>query len=226
MVLRMPRTVRASVGNVCYHVINRGNGRARVFHDDADFQAFIDLLPLACERLPMRVCGYCLMSNHFHLVLWPRHDRDLSHWMQWLLTAHVRRHHKRHRGSGHVWQGRFKAFPIQQDEHLLTVLRYVERNPLRARMVRSAKNWKWSSLRSYVGRSRPAWLHEGPVDRPRRWLEDVNRAQPHEVEQALRRSIQRGTPFGGEAWARRTADRLGLEASLNPRGRPRKEPEK
>ena len=217
----MPRTARASVGGVCYHVINRGNARARVFHHDDDYQALVDLLPLACERLPMRLCAYCLMPNHFHMVLWPRHDGDLSRWMQWLLTAHVRRHHRRHRGSGHVWQGRFKAFPIQQDPHLLTVLRYVERNPLRARLVRSADNWPWSSLKDYLARPRPSWLHEGPVDRPRRWLEEVNRPQSEEVVQALRRSIHRGAPFGTESWNKRTAQRLGLEASLNPLGRPR-----
>ncbi len=123
----MPRTARASVGGVCYHVLNRGNARMRVFHGDEDYEAFVDLLDRACERLPMRVLTYCLMPNHFHLVLLPHGDGDLGRWMQWLLTSHVRRHHRRRRSSGHVWQGRFKAFPIQQDAHLVMVLRYVQR---------------------------------------------------------------------------------------------------
>ena len=118
---------------MCYHVINRGNGRADVFHKDGDFQAFVDLIGLSCQRLPLEVFGYCLMSNHFHLVVRSADDGDLLRWMQWLLTSHVRRYHRHYRSSGHVWQGRFKAFPIQADEHLLTVLRYVERNPLRAK---------------------------------------------------------------------------------------------
>jgi len=80
----------------------------------------------------MRVLAYCLMPNHFHLALWPQADGDLSRWMQWVLTAHVRRYHRHYGSSGHVWQGRFKAFPIQADGHLLTVLRYIERNPVRA----------------------------------------------------------------------------------------------
>ena len=118
----MPRTARASVGGMCYHVLNRGNGQAKVFHKDADYAAFLDLMVEANERLRLRVLGYVLMPNHFHLVLWPRGDGDLSRWMQWLMTSHVRRYHRHYHGSGHVWQGRFKAFPIQQDEHLLAVL--------------------------------------------------------------------------------------------------------
>ena len=111
------------MGGICYHTLNRGNARAEVFHKDNDYAAFVALMGQACDRLPMRVLAYCLMPNHFHLVLWPRHDGDLSHWMQWLLTSHVRRYHRHYHGSGHVWQGRFKAFPIQQDEHLLTFMR-------------------------------------------------------------------------------------------------------
>ena len=142
----MPRTARASVGDICYHVLNRGNGRQRVFHRDEDYAAFLDLVGSACARLPLRVLGLCLLPNHFHLLLWPHADGDLSRWMQWLLTAHVRRYHGRRGTSGHIWQGRFKAFPIQRDEHFLTVLRYVERNPVRAGLVRRAEDWPWSSL--------------------------------------------------------------------------------
>src|SRR5262245_29683195 len=157
----MPRTARASVGDVAYHVINRGNGRMRVFHRDPDYAAFVRLLADANERFlrqtrtSMRVLCYCLMPNHFHLVLWPRRDGDLSRWMQWLLTAHVRRYHRLRGSSGHVWQGRFKAFPIQQDEHLLTVIRYVERNPVRARLVKCTEDWPWSSLAALQGPRRP-----------------------------------------------------------------------
>ena len=87
----MPRTARASLGGWCYHVLNRGNTRGEVFRNQADYAAFVQLLVQASERLPMRLLGYCLMPNHFHLILWPHHDGDLSRWMQWLLTAHVRR---------------------------------------------------------------------------------------------------------------------------------------
>ena len=135
----MPRTARASVANYCYHVLNRGNNRARVFHKEDDFAAFADLLVEAKLRHPMRILAYCLMPNHFHLALWPLGDGDLGRWMHWLLTAHVRRYQRHYHSTGHVWQGRFKAFPIQEDEHLLIVLRYIERNALRAGLVERAE---------------------------------------------------------------------------------------
>jgi REP-associated tyrosine transposase len=222
----MPRTARASQGGYCYHVINRGNGRAEVFHKDGDYDAFVRLLADAHERLPMRVLAYCLMPNHFHLVLWPKADGDLSRWMQWLLTAHVRRYHRHYHSSGHVWQGRFKAFPIQEDEHLLTVLRYVERNPLRAELVKKAERWLWSSLASGQADPRPAFLHPGPAPRPRNWLAYVHAPLTAAELARVRHSVLRGTPFGEARWVERAARRLGLEASLRPRGRPRKDVEK
>jgi len=96
----MPRTARASAANLCYHVLNRGNNRAAVFHKDADFRAFLDLLTEASLRHPMRLLAYCLLPNHFHLALWPLGDGDLSRWMHWLLTAHVRRYQRRVRRDG------------------------------------------------------------------------------------------------------------------------------
>ena len=110
----MPRTGRASTGGMYCHVLNRGNGRAEVFHDQADYAAFAELLARACGRVPMRILGWCLMPNHFHLVLWPRGDGELAGWMQWLMTSHVRWYHRRYGSSGHVWQGRYKSFPVQR----------------------------------------------------------------------------------------------------------------
>jgi putative transposase len=218
----MPRTARAAVGGMCYHVLNRGNAQAEVFHKQDDYEAFLRLLPLAVERLPMRILAFCLMPNHFHLVLWPREDGDLGRFMQWLLTSHVRRYHRHYNSSGHVWQGRFKAFPIQQDEHLYSVLRYVERNPLRANLVRRAENWTWSSLRERLKQQPSELLHAGPVALPRNWTTLVNRPQSEAELAALRRSINRGTPFGSDHWTKLTANRLGLESTLRGRGRPRK----
>ena len=218
----MPRTARASVGDLCYHVINRGNAQSEVFHKAGDYQAFVELISLACDRIPMRLLAYCVMPNHFHLVLQPYSDRDLGRWMQWLLTAHVRRYHQHYRSSGHVWQGRFKAFPIEQDDHLLTVLRYIERNPLRAGLVERAEDWRWSSLQHWRAIDPVNTIDPGPVPRPENWLQWVN--QPlSAVELAdVRQSVNRGTPYGSAAWVSRMAVELGLVASLRPRGRPRK----
>ena len=218
----MPRTARAAQGNWCYHVLNRGNARAEVFHKPEDYDAFVALFEPACERLRMRILAYCLMPNHFHLVLWPYGDGDLGRWMQWLMTSHVRRYHRHYGGSGHVWQGRFKAFPIQEDEHLLGVLRYSERNPQRARLVRKAENWAWSSLRLRAKGADASLLTRSPVPLPSNWLQIVHEPQTEAEVEAIRASINRGTPYGSDRWQRRAARQLGLESTLRPRGRPKK----
>jgi len=230
----MARTARASVGGMAYHVLNRGNARAEVFHKEADYVAFLKLLCQASERLPMRLLSYCLMPNHFHLVLWPWEDGDLSRWMQWLLTSHVRRYHRHYHSSGHVWQGRFKAFPIEEDEHLLTVMRYVERNPVRAKTIpiRKAQRWPWSSVGQEEKSGTPPKkierppLDAGPVPRGKDWLRWVNQPQTEAELKAMRESVNRDRPFGAESWQKATAKRLGLEHSMRSRGRPRKEEEK
>ena len=217
----MPRTARASLGGYCYHVLNRGTDRATVFHKDGDYAAFVKLLAQAGERFPVCLLAYCLMPNHFHLALWPEVDGALSGYMRWLLTAHVRRYHRHYHGSGHVWQGRFRAFPIPCDEHLLIVLRYIERNALRANLVQHAQEWPWSSLA--LDRVGGPVLDPGPVPRPQDWLTYVNRPQTEPELERLRQSIARGRPYGDGSWVEQTAQRLGLEASLRPRGRPRKQ---
>ena len=221
----MPRTARASAGNLIYHVLNRGNARAAVFHSDGDYAAFLRLIEDACSRLPMRILAACLMPNHFHLVLWPTADGDLSRWMAWLLTAHFRRYRAFHGGSGHVWQGRFKAFAVEEDdEHLYAVLRYVERNPLRANLVERAQDWRWGTLAlRQPGAARPAWLSQWPVFEPPDWSEIVNRPETEPELAALRRSAWRERPYGSDGWTRVTAARLGLLHTFRDRGRPRKE---
>jgi putative transposase len=200
--------------------MNRGNNRARIYHDQADYRGFMELIERAHQRLPTRVLAYCLMPNHFHFVLWPHRNEDLSRWMQWLMTTHVRRYHLKYGGSGHVWQGRFKDFPIQKDEHLLTVLRYIERNPLRANLVTRAKNWRWSSLRWYLKTNAPEYLDTGPVRRPAQWEGYVDRALTSAERKAVEKCIERNTPYGQKAWVRRTAKELGLESTLRKPGRP------
>jgi putative transposase len=220
----MARRPRISLGGYCYHVLNRGNGRNEVFHKDGDYAAFTKLMKEANERISMRLLSWCLMPNHFHLVLWPENDGDLSKWMQWLTTAHVRRYHKHYDSSGHVWQGRFKSFPIQDNDHLLTVMRYVERNPVRAKTipVRKAQNWKWSSIGCPPKDTTIPVLDHGPVKRKKNWLDWVNQPMTDAERDALGVCINRGQPFGNEKWKSETAKELGIESSLRPRGRPRK----
>lgn len=223
----MPRRLRQATGGWVYHVLNRAAGRSRLFSKAADYAAFETVLEQAWWRLPVRLLSFCVMPHHFHLVLWPREDGDLSEFMRWLTVTHTRRWHAhRHTaGTGPVYQGRFKSFPVQEDAHLLTVCRYVERNALRAGLVRQAESWRPCSLwRRQSGEPTP-WLLEQeqwPVRAPRNWMAAVNRAQNAREEEALRKAIARGTPYGDPAWQVQTARRLGLESTLRPRGRPRK----
>jgi putative transposase len=140
-------------------------------------------------------------------------------------NTHVRRYHEHYHGSGHIWQGRFQSFPIEQDEHLLAVLRYVERNPVRANLVRRAEQWAWSSARFWIKGakvdSRPSFLASGPTPFPRDWLAWVNAAVTANELEALRRSVTRGSPYGGPRWMARIAADLGIQSTLRPRGRPR-----
>jgi putative transposase len=220
----MPRTARASEGGLCYHALNRGNRSEAVFHKPADYDAFVEAMTDASARLPLDLLGYCLMPNHFHLVVRPHAAGDLGRWMQWLQTAHARRYHQHYATNGHVWQGRFKAFPLQDDDHLRTVLRYVERNPLRAGLVKQAEEWQWSSLAAWLRHDKGLWQGRPPL-RSRGWAEHVNEPLSAGDLERLRHAVKRGKPFGDETWTRETASRLGLESCLRPRGRPKKERE-
>ena len=215
----MPRTSRASQAGYCYHVLNRGNARAQVFHKPGDFNAFLDMMSGSSVRLPMRLLAYCLMPNHFHLILRPHADGDLSRWMQWLLTTHVRRYLKHYGHTGHVWQGRFKAFPIQDDNHLVTVVRYVERNPLRAGLVEQAQDWPWSSLGAnlFGMESTPTVMSDDQLRRGD-WTRFVNEPMTKDEQRAIQLSIRRDRPLGSDEWTRSTAQKLGLESSLRSRG--------
>ena len=226
----MPRKLRFSPGGIVYHVMNRTWGGIELFEDAADYEAFEGVLAEAAEREPtMRICAYCLMPDHFHLVLWPKRNGQLSRFMQWLSVTHVQRWHAHHRtsGRGHLYQSRFRSFPVQQDEHFLSVCRYVERNGLRAKRVRKAENWRWSSLwvRENAAGPMEGMLADWPVRMPRNWVARVNRPEDEMELLALRTSRERGRPYGEADWTAATAVRLGIESSLRPVGRPRKKGE-
>jgi putative transposase len=225
----MPRQRRRAPGGLIYHVLNRAAGKRELFRHDGDFAAFIRTLDETLERFPMRVLGFCLMSNHWHLVLWPEKDGELARFMHRLTVTHVRRwvEHRHRVGYGPVYQGRFKSFPVQDDGHFSTLLRYVERNPLRAGIVGRAERWRWSSL-GQIGRpvekevpliSISPW----PVRRRSDWVQWVNTPQTTAETAALAHAMTNSRPFGSESWTARTELRLAL-GPLRPRGRPRKEP--
>jgi putative transposase len=214
-------------------VLNRANGRLRLFKKPEDFLAFEKVLAAACERTPIRILSWCLMSNHWHLVLWPERDGQLTTFMRWLTLTHAQRWKHAHAavGHGHLYQGRFKSFPVETDAHLLTVLRYMERNPVRAGLVPRVERWRWGSC--FVSRQRDhdlrPLLAPWPLTRPRNWLEQVNTPQTPDEEAAMKLHVARSRPFGSETWVARTVNSLGLEQTVRPRGRPpgwRKSPER
>lgn len=221
----MPRPPRVAVGGVVYHVLNRANAKMTMFGTEGDYQAFEDILNAARRRTGTRLLAYCVMPNHWHLVVWPRTDGELSEFVRWLTLTHTQRWHayRESAGTGHVYQGRFKSFPVESDEHLFTVCRYVERNPLRARLVRVAEDWRWGSLwrRVHGNAVQRALLGDWPITPPRGWARLVNEPQTQAELAAVREAVQRGRPYGEESWLHRTAARLGLELTLRPRGRPR-----
>ena len=221
----MPRRARISTGGLAYHILNRRVGRLALFDKPADYMAFEKILNEAHERTGIRIAAYCLMPNHWHLVLWPRADGELSEVMRWITVTHTQRWHAHRQsfGSGPVYQGRFKSFPVQTDEHFLTVARYVERNAVRAKLVKRAEQWQWSSLWRWA-QGNPkllAFLGDWPVKRPRQWVGWVNRPETASELEDLRCSAQRGRPFGSQGWVVRIAKRLSLESTLRPRGRPK-----
>jgi putative transposase len=199
-----------------YHVINRAKGRLRLFKKDEDYAAFERMIVLAQQKHPIGLLGWCLMGDHWHFVVKPKKDGDLSRFFGYLCLLHVTR-----RRTGHVYQGRFKSFMIQEDQHLLGVMRYVDRAPIRANLVKRAQDWRFGGL--HAQRAGPkelrAALSDWPVERPRNWITDVNRPQNEAEEAAIDNAIKRSCPLGDTGWVSSMVKRYDLQTTLRPRGR-------
>ena len=220
----MPRRPRTAPGGFAYHVLNRSAGRINLFSREKDFAAFENLLIEAHERHPIRILAYVLMGTHWHVVVWPRDDGQVTAFIRWLTHTHAMRWRTSHRtvGYGPLYQGRFKSFVIQRDEHLATVCRYVERNPLTANLVRRAEEWRHGSLfaRDRGDPKLQSILSEWPVDRPADWVARVNRPLTAKEKEAMEMSIRRSRPFGDDRWVAKTVAQLHLEHTMRREGRP------
>lgn len=222
----MPRQKRADEAGVIYHALNRGNARQTIFHKDEDYEAFVRVLAEGLEKYPVELFSFTLMPNHWHLVLRPREDGQMGRLLRWVTATHTLRYHSHYqtRGEGHLYQSRFKSFPIQDDAHFYVVCRYVERNPLRAGLVGRAEDWKHGSLFRWnqLTEPSPKVMSRWPLARLPNWNSRVNEALTARELEAVRTCVDRGRPFGDAEWTERVADRHGLWFTLRPVGRPRK----
>ncbi len=222
----MPRPTRIDVSDIVYHVINRSNACLQIFDTPDDYSFFEYVLAQAKEKVDMRIFAYCVMPNHWHFIVQPRNDGDLSKFFGWLTMTHTQRWHVAHNsiGSGHLYQGRYKSFPVQTDEYFLWACRYVERNPLRAKLVKRAENWQWSSAwrRESGSEEQRNLLDSWPTDPPPKYLDWLNEKEDNVFLEKIRTSVNRGQPFGSESWENKTIKKFGLQSTIRPRGRPKK----
>ncbi|KKW47113.1 hypothetical protein A3C21_04070 [Candidatus Kaiserbacteria bacterium RIFCSPHIGHO2_02_FULL_59_21] len=220
----MVRVARVDVGNHVYHVLNRAVGRLTIFNENEDYRCFEDLLIEAKEMTDMRILAYALMPNHWHLLLYPENDGDMSTFMHWLTNAHTRRVHAFTEtiGTGPLYQGRYKSFLTKTDHHLLTVLKYIERNPVRARLAKRAENWRWGSarLRLHGTPQQKRLLSESPVALPRSYRAWINTPDSEKDLATLRESVNRGAPYGSARWVEQMVDTYRLASTIRKPGRP------
>ncbi len=222
----MPRVPRIDIGGQIYHIINRANGRQTIFHKKEDYIHFEKLLAEAKKKFDMRIVAYVLMPNHWHLVLCPKHDGDLSAFMQWLTLTHTQQYHSKKQsiGYGHIYQGRYKSFLIDKDNYLLTVIKYVERNPVRAKLAKRVEQWRWGSgYRRLYGTTKEKEILSQPlVQLPKNHRSWVNELDNSEELDNVRLSVNKSKPFGTTKWIKRIVERFGLGITMRGRGRPKK----
>ena len=218
----MPRQARDVAAGYIYHVLNRGNGKQTVFHKEKDYNVFLELMKKAKEKFPLKIFAYCLMPSHYHFSLMPLQTDQLSKWIHWLTTVHAGRYHFHYQTSGHIWQGRFKNILVQDDYHFSTVLKYIERNPVRAGLVKSAWNWPWSSFRESLGEKQYDLLDARPIKLQTGWEEFVNSPIETKELENLRKCIKLRLPYGDDEWKLEISKQLGIQCFEKPRGRPKK----
>ena len=223
----MPRPPRADVAGEIYHALNRGNAKQPIFLKDADYEAFERVLHEGLAKHPVDLFAYQWMPNHWHMVLSPRQDGAMGRLMYWMTMTHTARHHAHYQtvGNGHLYQGRFKSFPIQSDEHFLVVSRYVERNALAAGLVSAAEAWRYGSLYNWTSGQGHVKLSRWPLPRRPNWVERVNEPLSEREQKQLQKAIARSQPFGEPGWVETTARKYNLESTLRKRGRPAKFPQ-
>ena len=221
----MPRVARIVIPGVPHHITQRGNNRQDVFFVDDDRRVYLELLRAQSERFGLKVLGYCLMTNHVHLVATPTGEESLSKAVgrtHFLYAQYVNRLHRR---SGHLWQNRFYSCALDE-VHLWRALCYVERNPVRARRVRLAWNYRWSSGPAHTGQIDTSGLLDlgewGQTWSPAKWRRQLADPEDAKALARMRLSTHRGRPLGSDSFLSKLEHRLGRRLRPLPIGRPRK----
>ncbi|MDP3772435.1 MAG: transposase [bacterium] len=221
----MPRVARVDIAGYQYHVINRAVMRLQIFNSGEDYLLFETILENVRDEYGMRVLAYSIMPNHWHFLLYPEKDGDLGIFMHRLTNAHTRQVKARTHtnGTGPLYQGRYKSFLIQKDPHLLTVLKYIERNPVRAGLVTQAEEWRWGSAwrRIHGASAREKLLSPFPLEISTTYKEWINTPESLKELEEIRTSVNKGAPYGGESWVEKTVKQFKLDATMRNPGRPR-----
>jgi putative transposase len=214
----MPRRPGRATGRFVFHVLNRAVQNMVIFRSADEYTQFLILLAQAAPRFGVRVLAYCIMPNHWHLVLWPESDDGLSRFMQWVTGTHAQLWRTAHRsqGRGAVYQGRFKAIAVQCDRHFLVLCRYVERNPVRARLVERAQDWGWSGASPLSSDPERPHISQWPVPRPIGWAEYLNEDIFDGSVRRIRSAIRRGEHFGDAAWRKDVGEQLSWRSGRGP----------
>jgi putative transposase len=218
----MPRIPRGDVAEGIYHIINRGNMIMQIFDDQDDYEYFLELLKKGSKKEHISIHAYCLLPNHFHLLLSPTYEGSLSRMMQWVMTSHVRYYHKKNKTSGHVWQGRYKSFIVEKESYYISLMHYIEANALRAGLVTRGEEWVYGSLYERTTKEKTL-LCEPFIEIGDDWVNYINEPMKiYEIEK-IRNSVNRQAPLGEEGWQMEVASQYGLLSTLGSRGRPRKD---
>jgi len=221
----MGRAFRIDIRDEIYHVLNRANAGMEIFKKEKDYEAFESIIQETKEKNPVKLFSYCLMPNHWHFILSPKADGGLNKFMQRLTLTHTQRWHAHYRttGYGHVYQGRYKSFIIQKENYFLQAAGYVERNALRADLVKNAQDWRWSSLwrRETGSLQQKELLDPWPAPIPRDYLDNINRPESKDRLELIRESVKKSRPFGDSEWLNKTVEKFGLEITIRNQGRPK-----
>jgi putative transposase len=219
----MPRRPRGATGKFIFHVLNRAVEGTVLFETPDDYRRFLDILVAGMRLFPVRVFAYCLMPNHWHIVIWPCTDEALSGFMRWVTAMHAQswRRFRGSEGRGAVYQGRYKAIAVQDDRHLVRLVLYVERNAKRGGLVERAEAWPWTSASPLSGSPARPELTAWPIPRPADWLAWLNAPENPRLLKVIRRSVRANRHYGSLAWRKKTGLTLDWREGHRRPGRPR-----